>query len=666
MEKQELKGLFEAIKKDDIKSFSSIMLSNSDLNICFGRFPILSLCYLYGSYKILEKYEKLLFPIKNFVVVDEYYEIYLKFKRHAKKCLKLYVYDDKIVYPIEMLAILDERFMISKYYNLLYKNEEILTNLQKIYKINKKTEIEVSMQSIKIEKRKLKPVEWLFAGIATCLLAVVSAFSIFSYVFVKDKFGVGTASNPIKISTEQELQTAIKKGKACYILENDITLTKEWTACYFKGSIFGDGHKIVAGEHMPDGFIVNLSGTVRDLAIEANLSDKNVSENFGFFARESSGSIINCSVSGNFEFEAYNDDDVYLSLVVSDNDGVIENCSVDAKVNLKNNRSSNCYFAMIAGKNDGTVKNSKTTTGEIVSDTVDVAGVVGENNGNIEICENKINVNQQSGSSEWNPNTAGVCVTNNGTVKNCKNFGEITSASSTTEKPQEGDIAVVCGGIVCDNNGEVINCRNTGKITAKSDIALCYAGGIVARNILNDTYPKLEKNKAECDIDVYSKSNALYVGGVAGFNASEVDGCGFVGNIKAVTDMASNTIVACVGGVVGYNRECKLENSYAKVVYLNRDETKENAFFGGIAGFIGAVEYISMDGVNYTPYGLVAVKNNHYVVDASFKSPAIGSQSVVFGGQPMSTSYIYVDADTEIFISHEKLEDILPEVLIND
>ena len=38
----------------------------------------------------------------------------------------------------------------------IYKNEEILTNLQKIYKINKKTEIEVSMQEVKIEKRKFK------------------------------------------------------------------------------------------------------------------------------------------------------------------------------------------------------------------------------------------------------------------------------------------------------------------------------------------------------------------------------------------------------------------------------------------------------------------------------------------------------------------------------
>ena len=59
MEKEKLEELFVAIKEDNLVSFSSVMLSNSDLNIRFGRFPILSLLYLYRSYSILSKYEKL-------------------------------------------------------------------------------------------------------------------------------------------------------------------------------------------------------------------------------------------------------------------------------------------------------------------------------------------------------------------------------------------------------------------------------------------------------------------------------------------------------------------------------------------------------------------------------------------------------------------------------
>ena len=85
MDSEKLKQIFDAIKTDDLKSFSSFMLSKNDLNICFGRFPLLSLCYLYKSYKIIDEYEVDLISVKNYTVVDEYYEIYLEFKKYAKK-----------------------------------------------------------------------------------------------------------------------------------------------------------------------------------------------------------------------------------------------------------------------------------------------------------------------------------------------------------------------------------------------------------------------------------------------------------------------------------------------------------------------------------------------------------------------------------------------------
>ena len=47
MNEEKQKQIFEAIKNDDLNLFKSLVLSNSDLNLCFGRFPLLSLCYLY-------------------------------------------------------------------------------------------------------------------------------------------------------------------------------------------------------------------------------------------------------------------------------------------------------------------------------------------------------------------------------------------------------------------------------------------------------------------------------------------------------------------------------------------------------------------------------------------------------------------------------------------
>ena len=60
MDKLIAKQIFEAIKKDDVNAFITFVVQKNLQNICFGRFPILSVCYLFGSQKIISKYEKYL------------------------------------------------------------------------------------------------------------------------------------------------------------------------------------------------------------------------------------------------------------------------------------------------------------------------------------------------------------------------------------------------------------------------------------------------------------------------------------------------------------------------------------------------------------------------------------------------------------------------------
>lgn len=668
MEKTELRNLFEAIKKDDVKSFSSIMLSNSDLNICFGRFPILSLCYLYDSYKILEKYEKLLMPIHNFNQVDEYYEIYLRFKRHAKKCLKFFVYEDKIVYPIEMLAILDERFIIRKYFKLLYKNDEILANLSKIYKLNKNIEVQATHQDIKIEKKKFNLKQKLITAICICLMVVFSAFSLASVLVVKNTYGIGTAKNPIKISTESELKKAAKKGIRCYVLENDITLTGDWIAKDFKGAIYGAGHTLFAGGYLSGGMFENLSGVIQDLVIDTDMDKITISQNYAILAKNSTGIIKNCMISGDFEFESYSDEEVYVAVFAATNSGEISNCTAKVSAKINNNRSSNVFLSAFAGVNNGVIVDSKTLSGKFEADTVDMAGIATLNNGVISGCENNISVSQTS-SKEWHPNSAGVCVTNYGTVENSKNKAEIFAESTRTEAVLDGELAVICGGVVCDNYGVIKNSRNTGKVCGKGDVSVVYAGGIAARNILSDgKYANITRSKSESEIEAFSKQDLVCVGGVAAYNSSEIINCGFVGTISALTNSTKTDVITYAGGVVGYNRECQLEDSYAQVKFLNRESSKdkENCLFGGVAGFVGTVSYVAMDFASYTAYGLYYVKNNHYVVDASFACPATGLESYVMVGNIVNSVYVQVSAHTETFAAHQTLADISSEVIIND
>lgn len=662
MEKQELNLLFDAIVKDDLKSFSSIMISKSDLNICFGRFPILSLLYLYGSYKILEKYEKFLMPIHNFYVVEENYDAYLKFKKHAKKSLKLYVFNEKIIYPAEMLAILDERFLLDKYFKKLYKNEEIVKNIRKIYILNRKIDIDISQEDVEFPKKKLNLKQKLYVAGTVCALAVAIAFSSVSVLFIKNRSGIGLASAPIKISTEQELQTAIKKGQMYYELQNDIVLTKEFEAQNFSGHLDGNGHEIVATTYLDEGLVSTLSGSITDLVVSAEIVDKNVTSNFAVIAKKSSGTIKNIKLVAEIDWQAHNDEDIYLAGLVAENTGSVEDSKVEIFGTLNNNRSSNVYFAGVVGLNDGVVKNCTTPTARVQADTVDMGGIVAVNNNLVENCKNDITLVQTS-AKEWHPNTAGICITNHGKIEGCLNTAEISSESTVATKTEDSEYAVIVGGIVCDNYGGIYNSSNSGKVVAKGDVSVCYAGGIAARNVLTDVRAVVDKckstNKDESIIFAYSKSGLICVGGIVGHNSSEVLNSGFVGNINADTDYADNTKVACyVGGVVGYNAECAVKNNYANVVYLNREETKdkENYFFGMVIGFVGPVQYVSLDFYSYTANGLSYVEGNHFVVDASCNNAAIGAISHVYMNQIVQTQYSAVSPDAEKLIACDSWE----------
>lgn len=665
MEKLELERLFEAIRKDDLKSFSSVMLSKSDLNISFGRFPILSLLYLYGSYKILEKYERFLLPIHNFQVVEENYDAYLKFKKYAKKSLKIFVLNDKIIHPIEMLAVLDERFLLNKYYKKLFKNEEIVKNIRKIYILNQKIDIEISHEDIVIPKAKLNFVQKMAMVLAVCVMSLVIAFSAVAIVTIKNKSGIGTAAAPIKISTEQELQTAIKKGNKHYALTNNIVLSQVFEASNFSGCLDGNGFEIDGGVFMSNGLVENLTGTIEDLKVSAEIKGKNISQNYSIIAKKSSGNVKNVNVFAEIDWQAHNDTDIYLAGVVAHNTGIVENVNVEIFGKINNNRSSNVFFAGVVGLNDGTVKNCVTETARVEADTIDIGGIVAQNNNLIENCENDLTLVQVS-EKEWHPNTAGICITNYGKISGCKNKAEVYAESKVATKKDDSSYAVIVGGIVCDNYGGVYESRNVGSVVAKGDVSMCYAGGIVARNILTDVRAIVEKCKAENEDNVifaYSKSDLVCVGGIAGHNSSEIVNCGFVGTIDADTDSTGTGVLAYVGGVVGYNAECKIEKCYSKVKFTQSftDSDTRKYFVGAVAGYVGTVQYVSIDGVySYTPYGLKHIADNYYVVDASFKYVAMGVKTYVYFNTPTSSEYVQV-VDAEKFTPHTSLDDFLTQ-----
>ena len=575
MEQEKLRELFVAIKKDDVKSFSFLMTSNTDLNISFGRFPILSLLYLYGSYNILRSFEKSLMPIHNYKREEEPYEAYKKFKSKARKAVRLYQGEESFVYPAEMLAIVDNRFLIDKNYKNLYKNDEIALKIEKIYNLSGEYEISVNLQKITLKKKKLTFKQKL---IGFGLVAVAVLFSLLgglSVALVPSFVGRGTAKSPIKIGNEVELVTALAKGNRYYELESDIVLTTQVDSKDFSGVINGNGFKVVAGNNLSDGLIENLSGTITNLAVDIGAQNFKIDKNYGIIAKNSTGKIENCVISGNLFGTASLDEDINIGLFVATNSGEVKNCTSRVRVSLSNSGATNVYYSNFVCVNDGIVDGCTATVGEVVADTVDIAGIVCVNNGTITDCENYSSLSQTS-AKEWHPNVGGIVCSNAGTITGSINHGELFAESTLAVKPEQGDMVVLVGGVACDNTGTISACQNDGTVSGASDISYIYAGGIAARNVYTEQKGAVvEECKATSNVIGKSLNSMVIAGGIVGETdsyiyadiylvaMSTIKNCGFVGEIN------TNAKTTLAGGVVGFNYYSEVYGNYSAVSFVN-------------------------------------------------------------------------------------------------
>ena len=616
MEQEKLRELFEAIKKDDLKSFRFVMVSNSDLNISFGRFPILSLLYLYESYNILKVYEKDLLPIRNYKREEEPYEAYKKFKSKARKAVRLFQEDECFVYPAEMLAVVDNRFLLDKNYKKLYKNDEIAFKIKKIYNLKEEYEISLDLQKITLKKKKLTFKQKL-AGF--CMLGLAILFSLLgglSVALVPGIIGRGTAASPIMIGSETEFVTALKRGDKYFKLEKDITLTNSIEAKDFSGVIDGAGYSLFAGDKLAGGLVDELTGSVVNLKIIIDIKNTKIQKNYGIIAENSTGIIENCVISGMLSGKVSLDEDIHIGLFVATNGGTIKGCNSSVNVNLSNSGATNVYYSNIACVNDGTIESSISNVGEVVADTVDIAGVACINNGTIKNCENYSSLTQTS-AKEWHPNVGGISCSNNGSIIGSTNNGELYAESTLETAPTGSSMYVFVGGICCNNYNEILNCENTGDVTGKGKVSTVYAAGIAATNECSEQIGAVVKNtKAEMNLIAESSTMSVYVGGIVAGNfalvedyifqkvvykMSSVENCGFIGNIN--TD-AKN---AFVGGVVS-------RNSYAKVISNYSSITFTNSYAGEDANalsVLGAVVSITEDAI--TVSGEKIINGNHYV-----------------------------------------------------
>ena len=699
MEKIEFENkLLEAIKKDDLKSFSLLMPTNADLNLCYGRFPILSLLYLYSSFKILSKFEKFLLPIHNFRVVEERNEIYKKFKTRAKKSIRLF-FDGEIIYPALMLGVLNEKTILKHNFKFLYKNAEIVEKLKKIYKIRYYFEIDVKPDSVKIPVSKITRKQTLLFSIVSFICCLFISLSAIAVGFIKNNSGLGTDKHPIKISTKQELLTALKFGSRTYSIQEDIEVDgSEFVNENFSGTILGNNHTVAVVGEISSSLIKDLSGKVENLNVKLLDTDLKIAQNHGIIAENSSGNIEKVKISGKISGDFSGTEDIFSGFIVSKNTGEITNSEIEVSASLKNLNQTNVYFGAIAGINEGKILDCLVKPGIVSADTVDIAGVAGQNYGDIERCENKMTLIQTS-NKEWHPNIGGITIANYGKILDSKNHAELNATSQTerTETNKDNKYYVFVGGIACENYGEIKNARNFGSICANGKIANIISGGLVAQNIDDDAKlaGTIESSLSKSNLTVFSENGQVCVGGVSGLNATSITSSGFIGTIDADSSATENKEVfvtkverfsnVYAGGVVGINQYSEIKNCWADVNYKANGETivpvEEDEPLKLYAGIVGHVGIYLYDDLN-TEYQSSSIcfnylSKNYYVEKTEIANPAYGLMAFgnfyynalfelqfeyVSGVLGAIDSSVLLENNT-IFIKCDNLQDIPLEVI---
>lgn len=520
-------NLYNAIKEDNLQAFSSLVVKNE--NICFGRFPLLTLCYLYNSKKILKKFSKQLLNIKNYKVVEEYYQIYKDFKTKAGRTLRLYTKENCTVNPIEMLAILGRDRQVKKLFKILTIHPNNVDKIKKIYYIqgkdfsknNKKIKITPALMT-KLQTKQHK-VALIVSLASTVLLSCI--LIVFNFIS-----GFGVSFSPSKIFSQNQLYNALNLGGS-YNLQNDIVIDDYFSVNNFSGFLNGNNHTIFISSKVDTAFIKNNSGSIKNLNFVYQDIQKEISSSVSLFVGENLGDIENVNITcSKLDLDVFKstENDIFINGLANTNKGTIKNCNVKFNAEINTTQDGECFVSGVVGKNFGKVLDSNVLENSTISSLdADLSGIVSINEVDavVENCKNNATITQTSQTEGWSPNVSGIVLTNHGKINKCFNLGNLYIYANANRITKSG--FVFLGGISSMNHGVIEKSLNKADLTANSKDITIYCGGISAYSGLaeNSTKAPSIKNcgvQGKIDVVKQSESTYAYIGGISGYMYGEV------------------------------------------------------------------------------------------------------------------------------------------------
>ena len=495
--------------------------------------------------------------VKVYTVVDEPYEIYRVFKGYAHKSMRLYLHENSLVSPLEMLAIMGSIRELKKQYLLFDKSDIIISNIKSILRISG-YKVEGDNLYISISPRPLpsSSIRLYRFSLILCLAFVVLVTCLYSAIGLTS--GLGMSFSVAKIYNENQLASALN-GSGCYQLMRNIEITNMYSHNVFNGTLIGNNYSIIVKNDKIKNILKTNNGRVLNLNIVYGNIVEDIDSSVGLLTLNNSGNIVgvNISVSSLNVNCTKSNNDIFITSLAVNNSGIIDNCSLAINGNVESKGNGECSLSAFVGINDGVIRNCVVRDGSILSGVeVDIAGIVAINNvdGNIENCSNYATISQASSRDGWSPTVAGIALTNYGEIISSNNIADITAQSNNDGSNASGNIMV--GGIASINYGTISDCLSRGELIAQSKKIIVYCGGITA----------------------YS----TYYTSDSGTSVPAIEDCGVEGNINVSNEYEEGFVFA--GGISGYLYG-NVSKSYSLSTFTNGFDEKKSfigLFVGGV------------------------------------------------------------------------------------
>ena len=623
--------LIACIKKDDVKTFLTFERENKLQTVRLGRFPVLSVVYLFGAKKIAAQIETRYVKVNSWTEEIEPFSLWRAFSKVAGRALRLYY--NEVVSPLEMLLLLNRTGKVKKLYPFARPSQAQKARMQSVWSVKYSLSIRFTESEIDIDKRPLSFAEKqkIFLSslsVVLCIALLVSTPFIVN-VFVPF-IGVNNQENGEKVPEGDEKGDESEDTKTkyynvatlneidyasnnVYILTEDIVLPADFYQESVSCTVRGNGHKIVSNALSP--LFGTVTGTVEDLVLEKTLSGE-VKKSVSFLAETNEGTIENVSVqlSGTLSFIKDEEEGGESSVTVAGlclTNAKTENvyhkivsCAVEANLVLSGATGANGTFVGICDKNDGDIS-SCAVKGSVSSDTVDLVGVCVQNNYYLNGNVNECSLTQVTGEKGWNPIASGVAVYNDGGIVSCVNKGNISVRSTATldEEEEKTYPGAFASGVVNYNRYVVDQCENYGKITSKGEECVCYGGGVVARsNIASGIFasaPYVQRCKNGGEVEVSCQKITSFAGGIVAYASStNIISCENKAEGKvtlSVPDCTLSSGYVCAGGISGAASGCA-HSACSNASSVTVNATSDHVYIGGVGGQTGAINSCSSSG----------------------------------------------------------------------